>query len=372
MRLTVIREQLSKALLSVAKAIPQKKELPILGNILIELNDHGLEVTASDRNITIRTLVPYRIGELQVIRNYQPGAVLIDSKLIIEAIKSMEGEEVNMELIDGSTLRISDSKSIFNLNSVSAEEYPDIDLDPIGHELTLKGKDLKALVHQTAFAASTKEARPILTAINFEARDGYLVATSTDTARLARKKIQIESPVHFSINIPAKKMADICGSFEDEDEIDITVNEKKAQFAFNYTIISTLLTNGEYPNTKNIVPTIFNYTLQVNSNELIRAIRRLSIVSADRDGVIRLIMNGDDVELISRSQLAGSASEKLTMYQFDGDRFEISFKAAFVIDAISALHSEDVSICFVGEMKPFVVKNVNDDSVDMLVTPLRS
>jgi len=372
MRLTIVRELLSKALLSVSKAIPQKKELPILGNIKLDLNDRGLEVTASDGNITIRTTVPYRIGEQQTIRNYQPGAILIDSKLVIEAVKNMEGEESNLELIDGSTLRLFDSKSTFNLNSISAEEYPDIDLEQIGSKLSLKGKELKTIVQQTAFAASTKEARPILTAINLEAQDNVLTATATDTARLARKKIEIEDNVRFNVNIPAKKLVDICASFEDEDEVIITISDKKAQFAFNNTVISTRLTNGEYPNTRNIVPTMFNFTLQVNSNELVKAIKRLSIVSADHDGVIKLIMNGDEVELLSRSTFAGSANEKLTMFQFDGERFEISFKANFVIDAINALRSEDVSICFVGEMKPFVVKNALDESVDMLVTPLRS
>lgn len=372
MRLTVKREQLLKALQTVSKAVPQKKELPILGNIKIELNNHGLEVTASDGNITIRSTVPFRIGEEQIIRNHQPGAVLIDAKLINETIKGLEGEDVNIELIDSSMLRVYDLKSTFNLNSISADEYPDIDLEPVGNQFTLRGEELKALVHQTAFAASTKEARPILTAINLDAQDNVLTATATDTARLARKRIDIDANVKFSVNIPAKKLVDICSSFEDSDEVDISVSDKKAQFAFNFTIISTRLTNGEYPNTRNIVPTMFNYNLQVNSGEIIRALKRLAIVSADRDGVIKLIMSSEGVEILSRSTLAGSANEKLTMCSFDGERFEISFKSSFVIDAISALRSEDVTICFVGEMKPFVVKNVNDDSVDMLVTPLRA
>lgn len=371
MRLTVKREQLLKALQTVSKAVPQKKELPILANIKIELNNHGLDVTASDGNITIRSTVPFRIGEEQVIRNYQPGATLIDAKLINETIKGMEGEEVNMELIDNS-LRVYDSRSTFDLNITSADEYPDIDLEPVGNMFTLRGDELKSLVHQTAFAASTKEARPVLTAINLNAQDNVLTALATDTARLARKKLNIEANVKFSVNIPAKKLVDICSSFEDTDEVDISISDKKAQFAFNFTIISTRLINGEYPNTRNVFNTAFNYHLQVNSGEIVRALKRLAIVSADREGVIKLIMSSEGVEVLARSTTAGNGHEKLSMCNFDGERFEISFKSAFVIDAISALRSEDVTICFISPMNPFVIKNENDDSVDMLVTPLRS
>ena len=37
-----------------------------------------------------------------------------------------------------------------------------------------------------------------------------------------------------------------------------------------------------------------------------------------------------------------------------------------------ALKCEDVTICFMGEMKPFVVKNPKDNSVVELITPMRT
>ena len=372
MRFVINREQFVKALLSVSKAVPQKVELPILANIKLELNEKGLEVTGSDNNMVIRTTVPYRVNEQDVIRNYKYGAVLVNSKIILEVIRKMEGEEVSIELIDGTVLRVDDGRSNFKLNSISADEYIEIDLSPIGSVFSVHANELLALVEQTFFAASTKETRPVLSAINLECADHILTATATDTARLARKRIEIENDVRFNVNIHAKKLYDIVRSFEGADIVDVSISDKKAQFAFANTIISTRLTNGEYPNTKNIVPKVFNYYLQVNSKEFISAMERVSILSADRDGVIKLIMSDDGVEMISRSALVGSANEKITMYNFDGDRFEISFRASFVADAIKAIRSEDVTICFIGEMKPFVVRNNNDTSIDMLVTPLRA
>ena len=372
MRFVIDREQLLKGLLMVSKAIPQKAELPILNNVKIALTDRGLELTGSDNNITICSTVPYMIGEKQIIRNGQKGETLVASKILIEVIRHLEEAEVTFELVDNAILKIEDARSNFKLNSIRADEYPQIDLSVSGAVFEAKASDIQALVDQTAFAASIKETRPILTAVNLEAHDNVLTATATDTARLARKSIDIENDVRFTANISAKKLIDITRSFEDAQMVTIAVSDKKAVFSFNNTVVSTRLTNGDYPNTKNIVPKAFNYFLEVNAREFLSAMERVSLLSADHDGVVKLIMTEDEVEMISRSSLVGSANEKLSVFQFSGERLEISFRASFVADAIRANKSEDVTIAFIGEMKPFVVRNSKDDSIDMLVTPLRA
>lgn len=372
MRFTIDKESLMKELTLVSKAIPQKAELPILANIKLALTEKGLEITGSDNNITISTIVPFMVGEKEIIRNSQEGSTLVAAKILLEVVRHLDDETCTFELIDSSILVIEDSKSNFKLNSIRAEEYPDIDLSVSGASLTLPGKDIQTLVESTAFAASIKETRPILTAVSIEAGDFKLSATATDTARLARKTLDIESDVKFVANIAAKKLLDIVRSFEPEDEVTIAVNDKKAVFAFGHSVISTRLTSGDYPNTKNIFPKNFSYYLEVNAQEFLKSMERVSLLSTEYEGVVKLIMDQDEVEMISRSTSVGSANEKLSVFQFSGEHLEISFKASFVADAIRACRSEDVTIAFVGEMKPFIVKNVKDPTVEMLVTPLRS
>lgn len=372
MRFTIDKESLLKGLLLVSKAIPQKAELPILANFKLALTQKGLEITGSDNNITICTTVPFMIGEKEIIRNSQEGATLVAAKILIEIVRHLEDETCTFELIDSSILKIEDSKANFKLNSIRPEEYPDIELGVSGASLSLPGKDIQAIVESTAFAASIKETRPILTAVSLEAGDFKLSATATDTARLARKSVEINSEAKFVANISAKKLLDIVRSFEPDEEVTLSVSESKAVFAFGNSVISTRLISGDYPNTKNIFPKQFNYYLEVNAQEFLKAMERVSLLSTEYEGVIKLCMNEDEVEMISRSSTNGSANEKLSVFQFSGEDLEISFKASFVADAIRACKSEDVTIAFVGEMKPFIVKNVKDESVEMLLTPLRS
>lgn len=372
MRFTIDKEQFLKGLAMVSKAIPQKIELPILTNVKMELSDKGLELTGSDNNMTIHTLVPYMVKDKEVIRNYQQGAVLIGSKIFLEIVRHVEGNEVTVELIDGTMLRIDDGKSNFTLNCIDADEYPEIDLSPAGAVFDIEADTFTTLVEQTAFAASTKENRPILTCVNLNATDGILTAAATDTARLASKRIEIDPNVRFVANIPAKKLSDIVKSFETAKIISIAISDKKALFSFDNTVITTRLTNGEYPNVKGIVPKNFNYYLEVNAREFLSAMERVSLLSAEHEGVVKITMSDEGVEMFSRSTSVGIAREKLSIFRFDGDRFDISFKAGLVADAIRALKSEDVTIAFIGEMKPFIIRNAKDDSLDMLVTPLRA
>lgn len=372
MRFTIEKDSLMKGLTLVSKAIPPKAEMPIFANFKLALTEKGLEITGSDGNMSILTIVPFMIGEKEIIRNSQQGDTLVAAKILTEVVRHLEDEYATFELVDSSILKIEDTKSNFKLNSIRAEEYPQIDLSVSGASITVPAKDIQGLVESTAFAASIKETRPILTAVNLEAGDLKLSATATDTARLARKSIEIASETKFVANIPAKKLLDIVRSFEGGEDVTIAISDKKATFAFGNSVISTRLTNGEYPNTKNIVPHQFNYFLEVNAQEFLKAMERVSLLSVEYDGVVKLIMDEDEVEMISRSSMVGSANEKLSVFQYSGEHLEISFRAAFVAEAIRACKSDDVTIAFIGEMKPFVVKNVKDETIDMLVTPLRS
>ena len=374
MKFTIKREELLKALNIASRAVSSKVAVPVLKNLKLELDEKGLTIIGSDYDITIKTLVPYTIGDTEVIRNYKEGAVLIGSRFITEITRKLDCDEVTFDVIDTTIATISDSnnRSQFTLDCIRPEEYPDLDLEANGTKITLSRNDFSLLVSQTAFAASLKEQRPILTAMNLEAVNGVLTATATDSARMARKTITVPFEAEFVSNVPAKMMIEVDHLIENQDSVEIAFSDKKALFTLGKTIIATRLVDGDYPNTKNIVPRITNYSLEVNANELIKAIDRANILSLDRENVVDLYMSEHGVEISSKSSQIGSAVEKLEMFRYEGAPLRISFNSEFVLAAIRALNCEDVTLAFVGEMKPFVVENASDDSVVQIVTPIRT
>ena len=189
MRFTIKREEFLKGLNIAGRAVSGKSIMPILENLHIELTDRGLFITGSNLELTIKSQVPYKLGEVEVIRNYKEGSVLIDAKRLIDIIREMDSEEITFDVIDTTNVIINgnNNRSTYRLNGIRADEYVELDLEANGTELSMSTLDFNTMVAQTAFAASTKEKKPLLTAIHLEARDGLLSATASDSARLAKK-----------------------------------------------------------------------------------------------------------------------------------------------------------------------------------------
>ncbi len=372
MRFTIKRDEFLKGLNIASRAVQNKTPVPVLTNLKLDLNEEGLFITGSNYDLTIKTLIPHNVENNEIIRNYKEGSTLLNSRIFCEIIRKMESEEVTVEVIDSTLVTISDANSDYKLNCVRPEEYPDLDLDPEEISLTMTTAEFGLMVDQTAFAASTKEQRPYLTAINLEAGEGILTATATDSARMAKKNMSIPEGINFNVNIPARMMSEIAHLVEGTSSLEISVSNKKALFTFGKTIIATRLIAGDYPNTRNIAPRIVNHTLEVNAQSLIKAIDRANILSIDRENVVDLIMSEEGIEISAKSSQVGSAVERIDNYRYEGNPLTVSFNSEFVVAAVKALGSEDVLFSFVGEMKPFVIKNPSDESIIQVVTPVRT
>lgn len=371
MRFIINRDQFSKSIMIVSKIIQNKSVNPILSNIKLDLNENGLILTGSNGDLSITTAIPFFTNDKQVIRDISYGSTLVNAFLLSEIVRRIEGEEVSFEIIDDSIAKIENEKSNFKLNSIRSEEYLDLDFAKEGAKITIESQDFIDAINQVSFAASVKDTRPSLTAVNLESDTSKLTFTATDAARLAKKQLNISIQERLNVNIPSKTLNEVIRTITTEQTIDIYVSDKKALFVLNNTIISSRLINGEYPNTKNIVPHSFYYTLEINANELVNAMERVSLFSNEKDNVVKLTMTESKVEVSSKSQLVGSAIETISNFRYSGDRLEISFNSEYVKNAIKALKGTDVLLSFLGEMKPFTVTDKKDDSVVQLITPVR-
>ena len=121
-----------------------------------------------------------------------------------------------------------------------------------------------------------------------------------------------------------------------------------------------------------MIPTQYPYVVKINANNLISAMQRVSVLSVEREKVVRLTLQRDLVEVSSRSESVGSAKDSVELFEYDGDRFVISFNVDYVIDALRATLSEDVILSFAGEMNAFKVTSPEDESIIQIITPVRS
>ena len=157
MRFTINREEFLKGLTTASRAINAKNPIAALTNIKLDLNENGLFIMGSNYDLTIRTFIPYKQDEFEIIRNFKEGATLINSKIIVEIARKMGCDELTFDVVDSTVAVVSGGGSNYTLNCVKPEEYPDLDLESSGTNLTLTKQQFDTLVSQTAFAASMKE-----------------------------------------------------------------------------------------------------------------------------------------------------------------------------------------------------------------------
>lgn len=366
MNFKIKRLELLNALTKVSRAVSIKSPLPVLTGIKFDLKEDELILTGSDSDITIQTSIQDHIDIIE------PGSVVLSSKYILEIIKKIDSEDVHIFIVDGTLTRIEGANSRFDLNGTSYIDYPRIDLNKTGVNLQMKSIDLKEAIEQTSFATSEKETRPVLTGVNFKAKDHVLECIATDSYRLAKRILNIDSDISFNIIIPKKSLIEISRIIEKDELIDLYVSDRKVLFVFDHVLIQTRLIDGSFPDTSRLIPDSFDYSMSIDSTSLLNSIDRASLLTNEQTNIVKLTMNQDTVILSSFSQEIGSVEENLSRAFYKGEPLKISFSARYLTDAIKSINGQKVRVLFTGEMKPFIIKDFEREDIIQLVLPVRT
>lgn len=373
MKLKIKKDLLLENLNKVSKAISTKNLIPVLGGIKFDLNKDGLTLTASDNDITIKTFIPLNKDDMEI---NEEGIVVIQGRYILDIVRKLPDEYINIELLDETKILISTDNSEFNLNGISNNEYPKITLEENKDFIVINNKLFKSIVNQTSFATSNDESRQILTGINFKINGNILECNSTDSYRLARKVVNLNEPAKesYDIVIPSKNIIEFTRILNESDEnIEIHIFNNKVLFKYQNLYFQSRLISGNYPNTTNLLPKDSLLKITVNINDLYNVIDRASILTSDREKNIVTLETTDDI-LYVRSQSAeiGRVEEKMPIDKNNNENIKISFSAKYMMEALKSFNDEKVEISFVGEIKPIVIKGIEDDSLTQLVLPIRT
>ena len=270
MKFTIKKEILLDALVKVSKAISTKNLIPVLAGIKFELKKKKLTLTASDNDITIQTTIESLNDDDFRIEN--EGSIIIQGKYILDIVRKLPDEYINVEVIDELKILIYTDKSEFNLNGISESEYPNIGLEESKKKIDIKAGLFKNIVYQTAFATSNEESKPVLTGINFNIVGDILECNSTDSYRLARKVVTLEkeSEESYNIVIPSHNILEFTKILGDDEEIvELHVFSNKILFKNGNLKFESRLINGTYPNTSNLLPDDSFLVVKTNLNDIV-------------------------------------------------------------------------------------------------------
>ena len=374
MKLTIKKDLLLEALNKVSKAISTKNLIPVLAGIKFELKKKKLTLTASDNDITIQTSINCNSDEDFIVES--EGSIIIQGKYVLDIVRKLPDKYINIEVVDELKILIYTENSEFNLNGISESEYPNIGLEESKKKVNIKTGIFRNIISQTAFASSNEESKPVLTGINFNIVGDILECNSTDSYRLARKIVKLDSrsEENYNIVIPSHNVVEFSRILgEDEEDIEIHIFNNKILFKTGNLKFESRLINGTYPNTSNLLPEDSFLVISTNLSDFYDVIDRVSILTSDKEkNIVTLETKGNTLILKSSSAEIGRVEEKMNIEKNNSEDIKISFSAKYMMEALKSFSTENVDIHFVGEIKPILIKSSDDLTLTQLVLPIRT
>jgi DNA polymerase-3 subunit beta len=373
MKFKIKKNVLQEKLNDVSKAISSKNIIPILTGIKFELTKDKLILTASDNDITIETYVEVDKENLIVDK---VGSIIIKGRYILDIVRKMNSEFIDIEVIDGNKILIYNANSEFNLNGINVKEYPVINLDLTTDPIIISKENFKMLINKTSYAASNDESRIMLTGIDFKINDNLLECAATDSYRLAYIKLLLDNKYkNVEVVIPNKNLLELMKLINDsEGNIEIHIFSNKVIFKFDEIIFQSRIisgTAGEYPSISKLISEDSNFVVTINKYDFYGMIDRASILNNDRDNnIVTLEINKKDMKITSMSLEIGKVEET---YVIDcNEKIKISFNSKFMLDSLKTIDTENVKLFFIDEIRPIILKEENNDNLLQLISPTRT
>ena len=375
MKLTIKKDILLEGLNKVSKAISTKNLIPVLSCIKFELKKNKLTLTASDNDITIQTVITSSKEDDFNIE--KEGSIIVQGKYMLDIVRKLPDKYINIEVIDELKVLIYTENSEFNLNGINDDEYPNINLEEAKKKIIINNKVFKDIVNQTAFASSNEETKPVLTGINFNIVGDVLECNSTDSYRLARKVVNLDTKENenYNIVIPSHNILEFVRILDEDEEsnVELHISNNKVLFMYKNLKFQSRLINGTYPNTSNLMPKEDFLIISTKLSDIYGVIDRASILTSDKEkNIVTLETDGNLLTLKSSSQEIGRVEEKMNIEKNNDENIKISFSAKYMMEALKSFNTENIELHFVGEIKPILVKSKEDETLTQLVLPIRT
>ncbi len=371
MKFSIKKNLLLENLSYVIKAISPKNIIPVLNGIKFELTKKGLELTASDSEVIVQTLIPKK--DIEHIE--KEGLAIIQSKYIIDIIRKMPEDIINFDLIDDFKIMIYSEKNKYDLNCLNFNDYPAITFEESDNPITIEGLLLKNIINQTAFAISTQESRPLLTGVNFKIDGNNFDCIVTDSYRLAKKTIKLDSIVNEPINIviPGRNLIEFDKIISDSDPVNMHIFNNKIIFKYKNIIYKSNLLNGTYPDTSNLIPSEFSIIINTKLNEFYDSVDRASLLTQNKDkNTVKMITNKNSLTVTSLSSELGKVEEYLIVDKNESEDIDISFSSKYMLEALRSFEEDDILILLNSDVKPIIIKSVTDETLIQLILPIKT
>jgi len=369
MKFTVAVKDFAQALSRISSATPQRSPMPVLENVLLQLEGSHLSLTATDMDITITTVLEVR-GE----RN---GAILIPARRLTDTVRALDTGELTLDAdLDTKRVTLMTDKGEYRLSGLDAGDFPQLPrFEPL-MSLTLPMDKFSGMVDRTSFACSADEFRPAMTGVLFQFHPNEIRAVATDGFRLVRvidREMQPDVSNPIDIIVPPKALQ-LATKAVSNGLLTVEANATHVRFNDGTTLITARLIDETYPNYESVIPQANDKRMIIRRDDLLNTVKRVSLYSNTQTRQVRLKMGSNALRVQAEDiDTGGEAHENITCDYAD-DELEIGFNSLYMREALDRIESDEVSLDFSTPLRPSLITpygKSNGQDVLMLLMPIR-
>lgn len=372
MKVSVLQENLAKAVARTNRIVSPKPLLPVLSNILIKATKEGLLITASSIETTESVLIGAKVEK--------EGGLCVPAKVFSELVSSLPQDAVVLEEKEGSLL-VSCGGVRATVAGVAAGEFPQA-APPAGgsgtttakKEAILEKEKLLSILSLVLFAASTDEGRPLLTGVKIIQKEEGALLAATDGYRLSVYQSSLVFPKDTSFVVPGRALGEVLRLCQEEKEIKEVLlsdaGDGQLVVVVGETTVVTRRIEGEYPNFEKIIPAKHTTTATIDVASLTKAVKSASVFARDSANIVRLHVTKGTLTISANAPQVGENTVEMDA-KTEGEEADIAFNSRFLSELLANFSGEEVVFEMTGALNPGAFRSPKDPAFLHIIMPVR-
>lgn len=365
MKFTIERSHLIKPLQQVSGALGGRPTLPILGNLLIKVEENVLSMTATDLEVEL-------VSKVALEGDFEAGSITVPSRKFLDICRGLPDDSIITFVLEGDRVQVRSGRSRFSLATLPANDFPNIEDWQSEVEVSLTQSDLRTLIEKTQFSMANQDVRYYLNGMLFEIDGTTLRSVATDGHRMAVSQTQLGADfAQKQIIVPRKGVQELVKLMDaPEQPVVLQIGSSNVRAEVNNFIFTSKLVDGRFPDYRRVLPQSTNKTLEASCDELRQAFSRAAILSNEKFRGVRVNLAGSEMRITANNPEQEEAEEMLDV-TFEGDAIEIGFNVSYVLDVLNTLRCDNVRVSMSDANASALIENADDDSAMYVVMPIR-
>ncbi|MFK8066855.1 MAG: DNA polymerase III subunit beta [Gammaproteobacteria bacterium] len=365
MNILINKQKLLEPLLAISGVVERRQSLPILSNILLQVEKETLKLTATDMEVESCFVIPHVSQDI--------GKTTIPARKFLDIIKALP-DEANVELIiEEEKIKIHSGKSKFTLSTMPADDFPAIENLDQKSTLNLPETTIKKLLDSTQFAMAHQDVRYYLNGLLIELDGDNIRAVATDGHRLALSETRFSTGLSelLQIIVPRKGVLEINRLLDDgEKDVEIVISSNHLRVVTENQSLTTKLIDGKFPDYDRVIPQGSNKKVVADREKLRSGMARTSILSNEKFRGIRMVLEEGKIISSANNPEQETAEEEIEVI-YSGDGMEIGFNVSYLLDVLNIIKSDQVFLELKDSDSSCLITSSEDSDSRYVIMPMR-